>query len=439
MSRLDSATSYFRQKARDGGGAIGRLLTLLTLLVVGASSGLAQVTLTHVGPPPGPAGQVCSGQTPQFQYSVPIRNVVTYNVAANNGQGLLAAAGNEVDITAAMDADFVYEVVPGNINRVIGVGDFTFTYFGKQYNLTDEAFFIGSNGFVRFSDQIANTVEVDETGIDAQAIPFAAAPSPNNAVYFLNRDLEPRMGLDGENVWYEVQNVGGEDVLVVTFEDVSQYNPLLVYPHATVTVQVLLWADGGANAGRIQVRLIDFPDPGDQDPHTIGVENACGNSAFAATQDVDGAGVLPLFAHNNVDWDQANAAGQAGNNVNIGWDFTPVLGPAQTFQARIVAVGPNGIVNTTNPTILAPDDLSASVTTPVAATGALNVPLSGSFALTSASTLGQRSFALVVRYSDCTFEVTPLTVITVNPVPTNIVLTGPTNVCQGTTFSITYS
>lgn len=438
MSQLDSATTYL-QRGTSTGSWLSRLSLLLVMLAVAASSGLAQVTLTHVGPgiPPVVSPNICSGLAPQFTVSVGAKPTITYNVAANNGQGMQAQAvpGNVYDITAVMDEDMVYEVPVGNIQRVIGAGDFEVTYFGTTYNLSTEPFFIGSNGFVRFSDRINNTVEVDNVGIVAQNIPAAA--QPNNAIYFLNRDLAPRMGVDGEVIWYEVQNIAGEDVLVVSFEDVSQYNILLAYPFAQVNVQVLIWADGGPNAGRVQVRLVDFPAPGNADPHTIGVENACGVGAGAATaaaQDVDGAGPFLNFVHNNVTHAAALAQGQAGVGVDIGWDFTAVAGANMNYRARLVTTGTNLVADGTSITAVTGDEVfQTGVPTAFPAgsgtTGGAPFALNASSTINLGTAAGQRTYYAYIEYANCTFERSAPLTLTVVPQPTAQTISGPTTMC----------
>lgn len=448
MSQLDSATTYL-QRGTTSGSWLSRLSLLLVMLAVAASSGLAQVTLTHVGPgiPPVVSPNICSGSAPQFTVSVGAKPSVTYAVAANNGLGLQpqAVAANVYDITAVMDEDMVYQVPVGNIQRVIGVGDFEVTYFGTTYNLSTEPFFIGSNGFVRFSDRIANTVEVDNVAIAAQNIPSGV--QPNNAIYFLNRDLAPRMGVDGENIWYEVQNIGGEDVLVVSFEDVSQYNVLLAYPFAQVNVQVLIWADGGPNAGLIQVRLVDFPNPGNADPHTIGVENACGvgaGAATAATQDIDGAGPLPLFAHNNVTWAAANAAGQAGAGIDIGWDFTPVLGPNMNYRARLVTTGANLVADGTSILTVTGDEVFQTPVPPPfpggsGTTGGPATALNATIPVNLSTPAGQRTYYAFIEYENCTFERSAPMTLTVVPQPTAQTISGPNAICTdaAATYNVT--
>lgn len=439
MSQLDSATTYL-QRGNSNRSWLGQLAVFVVLLAVAASSGLAQVTLTHTGPMPGAPGQICSGLAPQFTITVPAKPTITYGVAAANGLGLAAQAvpGNVFDITALMDEDMVYEVPVGNIQREIGVGDFTFTYFGTQYNLSTEPLFIGSNGFLRFSDRINNTVEVDNVGIAAQNIPAVA--QPNNAIYFLNRDLAPRMGADGDVIWYEVQNILGEDVLVVTFADVSQYNVLLAYPFAQVNVQVLIWADGGANAGRVQVRLVDFPDPGNADPHTIGVENACGDVAFAANQNNGGG----MFAHNNVTWAAANAALQAGAGVDIGWNFDPIVGANMNYRARLYVTGPNLTGESSSVAAAASDDVTQSAVPPAfpggsGVTGGAPLAVTATSTINTGTVVGSRTYFALVEYANCTFERSVVQTITVNPQPTAQTISGPNNVCSDApnTFGVT--
>lgn len=418
MNRFDSA-SITQHTKRRGSRLRSLWSMILTLLVVGSSVGIAQPTLTHTGPMPGAPGQICSGNAPVFDLNVPLKNTYTYAAAAVAWPGALAAGGNQVDITAQLGDDLVYEVAPGNIQGA-GATDFLVRYYGKLHNLTTESFFIGTNGFVRFDNGIPDNVEVNATGILAQNIPNVGGV--NEAIYFLNLDLAIQQG-GGEAATYEVQNIAGEDVLVVTFDNVSQYNPNLVYPYNNVTVQLLIWEDGGANANRIEVRLTNWPDPAviPARNHTIGVEDACGNNATVANAN-----------HNDDPWANANGAGEA---ANYSVAFTEVVGAAQTFNARLYVVGADGNRNTYAIPGPGGDDGARSSATLSNTTGAGPFSMTSNTVANFADAAGLRTYYAVVQYSDCTVEQTATVSFTVNQTPAVKTITGPTAACVGTVYN----
>lgn len=422
MNRFDSA---FTARQR-GGGFVQRFktvaATLLSLLVVGSIAATAQPTLTHVGPPPPAAGftagQICSGQTPQFDVGTVGRNVVTYNVANPAWPGILAE-DNANDIIDELGDDQVYHLPGADIAAEAG-GAFEFTFFGRTHDLSQEGLFIGTNGFLRFQDGDPTNdgvLEMLETGIIAQGIPNGAGP--NNAIYFLNCDLAPQAA---EDIDWEIMNDGVGDVLVVTFRDVSQYNPLLAYPYNQVYVQVIIYPDNyaGATPSWIEVRLDYWPDPGvlPNRTHTIGVEDMCGGSAFA-----DGD-------HNNNDWPNTNGVGE---DVDYAVTFEPVDGALQTLQTTLYVVGPNGVINTYSVFAAAPDDIGRSATT--GGTTGTPVGITSSNPVFSNTPAGELQFFAVVLYEDCTIEVTNTVTLTVNPTPTVVNITGPIQVCVGTVYN----
>lgn len=420
MNRFDSALSA-RQR---GGGFVERFkavaATLLSLLVVGSIAASAALpTLTHVGPPPPAAGftagQICSGQTPQFAVGTTAKPVTTYNVV----QGVVAlepevAANN---IIGNLGDDQVWHLPAANILAAAG-GAFNFNFFGQPHNLSAEGLFIGTNGFVRFQDGNPNNdanVELLQTGIIAQAIPNVAGP--NGAAYFLNIDLAPQAG---EDVDWEIQVVNGGNAFVLTFRGVSQYNPLLVYPYQQVTVQLILYPNGHPTPNRVEVRLLNWPDPNvlPARTHTIGVENQCGTVAYS---DAD---------HNANNWANTNIAGET---ANYSITFDPVAGANQTLTTTLYVVGPNGVINTYSTAAASPDDIGRSAAT--GGTTGVPVNITSSTAVTSATPAGQLTFFAVVQYQDCSIEVTNTVTLTVNPTPTTVTITGPVSVCVGTNYS----
>lgn len=426
MNRFDSATT-FRQQLRERLTVTARsFVALITLLTIGTLVANAQVaTITHSGPAPGAPGQICSGNAPQFSLNVTPPVVGTYAVAALAGPvGLQLAGGNEVYIQTGAGQftdEQVYAFQPGDIVRATNGNDFTFTFFGTQKNLTDEGVFLGANGFLRFSDLINNNVEVNNQGLVPQNIPDVA--QPNDVIYFLHTDWNPQAG---EDVWYEVQNIGGEDVFIVTFDNVSQYEDLGgPYPHAQSTVQLLIWADGGANAGRIETRVINWADPvynAANHQHTIGIENMCGNApAYAANAN-----------HLNDTWAVANGAGEV---ANVGWAFTPNGVANQAWRARLVVTGADIAADSWDMDAGAADDdqyrSNIAAGSPVALTSNTN--------LNNGDAAGVRNFYALIEFDNCTYIRTNIVTITVNPSPTAQTIAGPTNVCSqaGNTFNVT--
>lgn len=429
MSRLDSASTFRQRSRRLWKRSMQTLATVLSLLALGTFAANAQTaTLVHTGPAPGAPGNICSGLAPTFNLNVtpPLQGLYAVNNIAYVAP--VGVAGNEVNIVTGpgqFTDEQVFEILPGNIVRATNGLDFTFTYFGTQKNLTDESVFLGANGFLRFSDLINNNVEVNNQGLFPQNIP--AAGEPNDVIYFLNTDFNPQAG---EVVWYEVQNIGGEDVLVVTFDNVSQYNDLGgPYPYAQSTVQLLIWADGGANAGRIEVRLANWADPvfaGANHQHTIGIENLCGNAnAYAASAD-----------HNNDTWAVANGVGEVANER---WEWVPnLLAPTQGWRARLYVTGTNLTPETWDiDGAVVPDDLNRSN----AVVAGNPTALTSNTALPFGAAQGVRQFFAVVEFDNCTYIRTPVVELTVNQTPVAQTPTGPNNVCTqaATTFGVSQS
>ncbi len=430
MNRFDSALSARSQRKGLGARLRSFTATLLSLLVVGSLAASAQ-TLTHIGPTPpaGPfvAGEICAGNSPQFQIATTALPTVVYNAAGIAWPGLEAeVAANDIPIGVGagfIGDDQVYQIPAAAINAAAG-GAFNFDYYGETHDLGAQGLFLGTNGFVRFQDGNPNNdaaVEFFETGIAAQAIP--AAGGPNGAIYFLNLDLAPQVG---EDIDWEIQEVGGAgagyNALVISFRGVSQYNPLLAYPYNQVDVQLIIYPNNHAGTpNQIEVRLANWPDPAviPARNHTIGVENKCGNAATPANAN-----------HNQDPWANANGAGEVANYAVT---FNPVNGAAQTFQARLVSTGTNLAPNTYSRTVIAGDDTYRSANT--AGTTGTNLNITATNVLTTATVAGDREYYAVVEYQNCGIVITNEVSITVNPTPAVQSITGPTAVCVGTVYN----
>ncbi|MDZ4745309.1 MAG: hypothetical protein SGJ05_04820, partial [bacterium] len=393
----------------------GLLATVLVLLTVGTSTGWAQApTLATQAP----SAVICAGNTATFDLVADAPDQIVYNVANVAYAGQNAAQAN--DITAEFGDETVYHLPAGDINAAVG-GAFPFTFYGTTHDLSQEGLYIGSNGFLRFENfNPLDNIEANEFGINAQAIPNAAGP--NDAIYFLNIDLFPQAG---ELITWDYDAVA--DAIVVTFTGVSQFNVNNpgVYPYQQVTVQVIIYSDNaGANAGQIDVNLEDWPDPiYIPNAHTIGVENNCGNGATAA-----GA----PGAHNQTNWANAdNGLAPPANGVaQTTWEFTlPGAPPVQTWSARLVMDGGNGIRETYDVNSIQGDDVFAGVLTggdPIALT---------SFVLLTPDTY---NFYAIVLYQNCYQAQTALLMsqVVVDPQPIAQTIQPLTaNYCEGPTYN----
>lgn len=416
MNRFGSATAILQ----TAGGSWLRLTAVLLLLLIGsASSGYAQsVTMTSVSNP------ICDNTAATFNVTVTAPNAVNYgaNIAPNNPIALPyggpRAGANAIPIGVGpgnIGDDQVYALAAGNIYA--GAGNFYFNYYGSMHNLSAEPLFIASNGFIRFSDGINNNVEVNNTGILAQAL--AAATQPNEAIYFLNTDLAPQAG---EVIDWAVMNDGAGYIFVLTFEGVSQYNVNLAYPYEQVTVQLLLYEDGhGLTPNRIQIVVDDFPDmagpvPANARNFTIGVENACAGPKAQPAAFTQGAGT------NNAAWFNID------DNEYI---FDPVIGAPIGYSFRLYNVGPNGVAEPDG----TGDDVSVAgpLVSPVIS---VNTPT-----LLTSMAAWQRTFYGKAEYLNCTWRASVTETINVtvvpnaNPVVASSALQGA--VCSGQTVTYT--
>ena len=181
-----------------------------------------------------------------------------------------AAGGNEVILNLDDDEVSAQQFV-GNV----------FRFYGSDIDLNDNGFWIGSNGFITFRD------DVFATQIVPRNLAVPGAGQTYHTIYIANADMSPQLGGD---VWYEVQNQGGGDVLLVTYDGVPLYNSAnpLVNSGLLVTVQAVLYLNGHPNAGRIEIRVDLFPDnnivaaPANKQTVSIGALNNCQNPAPAA-------------------------------------------------------------------------------------------------------------------------------------------------------------
>jgi len=344
MNRFDSTYSLQR-----GGRVPLSLRTLLaSLALVAAMFGLdvraiAQPSLSAtLSPSP---STICDGSAITYTWNITNPpQVVTYpggaggvvnNVAnaavayapnrgGNNFNNVLAAAnpGNN-------DDDFVY-LINNNaltLTGAAGGGAFNFRYFGTTYNLTQNGIYIGANGFVRFRD--ANTTDAAiVANQNENAIDLAANAAPWNTIAALSTDLSPQ---NGEFVGWEIVDDNGAAAgasLVISWYDVSQFNPLVAYPFNQVRVQLILRSDNHATeANQFIIQVEALPNPAVAGRNfTIGAENSCQVGKVLGNQ-YSVAEYGALVQINNVAWN----AGIAGNQ----WTFVPNNAGNQTYTWTI--------------------------------------------------------------------------------------------------------
>ncbi len=203
-----------------------------------------------------------------------------------------------------------------------GGADFEFSFYGELLNLTNDGFYVASNGFITFLN-----------GVDAGIIP-ANVPNvngPNKTVILGNVDLDPAAG---GNIWWQVQEDANGNYLVITYENVPFVNP---FQANVVNMQLIIYEDGYAGTpSRIEWRLDDVPNPGAGFYGVFaGFENECGTAGNAVYQNAlvnyaaindeaytsDPILVGPPYADVDIEYfDGATSMGTAGT-------FTPGVDP----------------------------------------------------------------------------------------------------------------
>jgi len=355
MNRFDSTYSLQR-----GGRVPLSLRTLLaSLALVAAMFGLdvraiAQPSLSAtLSPSP---STVCAPQNVTYTWTItnPPQSVtyggagvglvdaaglggaVTYapNRAGNNYNDILAAAnpGNNND-------DFVYLVNDADLTLTgnAGGGDFNFRFFGTTYNLSDNGFYIGANGFIRFRDSYTTAAQV--TGnVNAGAFNLLAAGAPWNTIAALSTDLAPQGqgNVAGEDlVGWEIVDDNGAAAgasLVISWYDVSQFNPALAYPFNRVRVQLILRSDNHATQpNQFIVEVEELPDPAVVGrTFTIGAENSCQVAKAFGDESVVGRYQNAVPA-----WVNLNQAAWNAGIENNSWTFAPTSTGNQQYSWTI--------------------------------------------------------------------------------------------------------
>lgn len=297
MNRFDSAYSSQQQNVSRWLKAL--LLTVITTAAVLTGISVKAQTVT-LGMAPGALNPVCAGSPTTLR--------ATLTAAGNIGY-------------AATGAAFVAPIVagPGQVNLILGedvisaqqltAAGAVFPFHGENINLAVNGFYVGSNGFVTFRNDPAATQIVTRD---------LAAPGLGQtykAIYLCNTDLSPNVA---GAIWWEYNAVA--QTVVVTFDAVPFHNPAapLVANAATVTVQLVMFCNGSANPGRIDVRVTNIGDnlvnvTAAQDQHSIGLLSGCQPppSTYGQTQRIGGP-----YNNERYQWDPA-APAMAGTQTQF--------------------------------------------------------------------------------------------------------------------------
>lgn len=375
MNRFDSAYPSQRQRKSGSSWLLAMLLSAIVAVGLLPSSVVRAQTLTVTGAP----NPQCSGSSVTL-------TATEAGLPANSGY---AAAG--LPYVAPVAAGAANNVVLGDDQvsaQQLAAGQ-VFNFFGTPIDLGVNGFYIGSNGFITFrNDPLA-------TQINPKNLAAPAVGESYNAIYLANTDLSPQAG---GQIWWEVQNIGGGNVLVVTFDAVPMYNYQNpgVNDGDVVTVQALLYLQGHPNDGRIEIRvtLISDQDPGapaNQQEYSSGLANNCQPPAavVGASQLNPGADVV---------------------NVEYSWD--PAAPAITVTSVEFFQVGGGSLgVDATSP-------YNASVSSPTAATV---------------------NYYAVATLSNCTTVQSPNYAVTWIQSPTASLPVGNANVCSGTGNSYTFT
>ncbi len=267
---MTSFGSAIRNAHSRSGFAVLTFLLAILLGSVAPPSLQSQVTLSAT-----PASPECFGVN--IQLTADVTNRQTPAPAAVNAiawpGGLVAQAAVGNAAGAVNDLVLGDDELSGEQNPAKtvngGGGDFEFDFYGQTLNLSNDGFYVSSNGFITFINNNA------ATGIIPAGVPDAAAP--NHTIILANVDLDPNAGGD---IWWQVQNDGNGDILVITFDAVPYVNP---FQANLATFQVIIYAaDHGTNANRIEWRIDELPQPGGVYGVYAGYENSCGTRGQAA-------------------------------------------------------------------------------------------------------------------------------------------------------------
>lgn len=257
------------------------VLTFLLALLLGAvtpPSLWSQVTsLTAT-----PSSPTCYGTSFNLDATVTSRQTPSHNAPAGPGAlGALVAQGAGANNSAVTNLALGNDQLSAAQNPVqFGGADFEFMFYGELLNLTDNGFYVSSNGFITFLNGV-------NTGIIPANVPNAAAP--NKTIILANIDLEPDAG---GNIWWQVQTDGaGNDLLVITFENVMFQGGAGPPGNGNdVDIQLIISEhNNAANPDRITWNLLNIPQPGGFYGVIAGFENECGNAGQAVYQNAAAA------------------------------------------------------------------------------------------------------------------------------------------------------
>ena len=285
MNSFGSATHWTQRRSRFV------VLTFLLALLLGAvtpPSLWSQVTLSS-----SLASPQCVGTPFSLDASVTHHLTPGHDLVGPGNVGALVAQGAGVNNIAAVALALGDDALSGEQNPTeFGGADFEFMFFGELMNLTNDGFYVGSNGFITFLNGV-------NTAIIPANVPNVAAP--NKTIIGANVDLDPGAG---GAIWWQVQEDGaGNNQLVITWDAVWFVNPFGgggAGQNATFQI-IINEHDNAINPDRITWNIIDLPQPGGFNAVVAGFENECGTAGNAGMQNA------------------AVAYGAVGGGVNNQW------------------------------------------------------------------------------------------------------------------------
>ncbi len=139
------------------------------------------------------------------------------------------------------------------------VGPFEIGFEFPFYGETKTQFWVQSNGVISFFP----------TFVFALNYPI---PSPfyGSMIAWFWDDLDPDNGVDGGNIYYETREIGGHQVLIISFIEIDEYpdGP----DQDNVTAQLLLRDDG-----KIRIQYLDIDEEMHTESCTVGIQNDDGS------------------------------------------------------------------------------------------------------------------------------------------------------------------
>ncbi|WKZ77198.1 MAG: T9SS type A sorting domain-containing protein [Candidatus Kapaibacterium sp.] len=353
------------------------VLTFLLALLLGAVTPPSLWSQISISASPG--SPQCLGTSFQLQTTVTNRLVPHPSAPAGGAwaaplaQGAGGVGNGAVNNIVLGDDQLTGEQNP----QQVGGGNFIFNFYGELINLTNDGFYLSSNGFITFLNNL-------NTGINPADVPNAAAP--NKTVILANIDLDPGAG---GAIWWQVQQNANGNYLVITFNNVPYVDP---FQANLFTGQLIIYENGYAGTpSRIEWRLDNVPQPGGVIGILAGFENECGTTGDAAYND-DG---VAFGAVNDALYTSDPVTGAAYAHVSVAfYDGATLMGT--------VAASPNPPITPTS---------SVNYSVPVAYRGV------GTHTYKAVVTYTYYGCATETAEDDMTFEVVanPATQVITNP------------------------